>query len=270
MSIDPFDPVTEAESESAPAAAAEAEAGAAPEARAPLAYIGPFEREPWPERLTARVVEPGPDARIHGYHVSGDLARHHGMVDVLWLALTGELPTDAERAALDAATVLLAPVHVGQAPAHAAFLSRIAGATPGATVAIAAVGLGELARHERELLAPWITWLERNDGPVPAVACAPIESAEAAAGQRWLDSKMRLWFGAGRGLPPGALTRVACGYALLARLGLRGPLAIETVTVWARLPAIAAEAAHAGAGAVRQYPARLPDYQYVDGQGIAS
>ena len=81
---------------------------------------------------------------------------------------------------------------------------------------------------------------------------------------------MRGWFGAGRGLPPVALTRVACGHALLHRLGLCGPLAIETVTVCARLPVIAAEAAFARAGAIRSYPARVPDYQYVDGQGVAA
>jgi hypothetical protein len=232
-------------------------------------YVGPFDREQFPERLTARVVEPGVDARIHGYHVANDLARHHGLTDVLWLALRGELPTEGERTALDVACALLAPVHVGQAASHAAYLARLSGAAPAATLAIGAVGLGELVRHEREALAPWLAWLERG-GPVPACALAGESSVDAAAAQRWLDGRLRSWFGVERGLPKEPLTRVACAYALLHHLGLRGPLALETVTMCARLPLVAAEAAHARAGGVRDYPARLPDYRYVDGEGVAS
>src|SRR4051812_18335703 len=70
---DPFDPYHLADDSAAPAPSSP--------------YVGPFDREPFPDRLTARVVEPGPDARIHGYHVAGDLARHAGMADVVWLAL---------------------------------------------------------------------------------------------------------------------------------------------------------------------------------------
>lgn len=263
MTIDPFDPYEFAPPGNEP----DGEPCADP---APATYTGPFEREAFPDRLTAHVVEPGPDARIHGYHVAGDLARHHGLADLVWLALRGELPTEHQRAALDVACVLLAPVHVGQAPSHAAYLSRIAGAEVGATLAIATVGLGELVRHERVTLESWLAWLDRPEGPVPAVVCDAEQSDEAAVAQRWLDSRMRGWFGAGRGLPPGALTRVACAYALLHRLGLRGPLALETVTVCARLPVIAAEAAYTRAGAIRSYPARLPDYQYVDSEGVAA
>jgi hypothetical protein len=259
---DPFEPYAPPADEPAPTPAPATPA---------QTYVGPFEREEFPTRLTARVVDPGVDARIHGYHVAGDLARHHGMSDLVWLALRGELPGEGERAALDVACVLLAPVHLGQAPTHAAYLSRIAGATAGATLAIASVGLGELVRHEREALAPWLAWLEQGGaGAVPACALAAATSDEAAAAQRWLDGRMRAWFGVDRGLPKPPLTRVACAYALLHHLGLRGPLAIETVTLWARLPAVAAEAAQASIGAVRQYPARLPDYRYVDGEGVAA
>ncbi len=91
------------------------------DAPAPAAtYVGPFDREAWPARLAAPVVSPGPEPRLHGYAVAGDLARFYGAIDVTWLVLRGELPTAAERAAFDVAMVLLAPVSVGEAPAHAA------------------------------------------------------------------------------------------------------------------------------------------------------
>lgn len=269
MIVDPFEPHPGAAATTITAALTAESAGSAATAGGGV-YEGPFDREAWPERLVARVVEPGPDARLRGYAVAGDLARHHGLVDVLWLALVGELPSEAERAALDVACVLLAPIHVGQAAGHAALLSRVAGASPGATVAIAAVGLGELVRHELDVLAPWLAWLARPDGPVPACALAPAASDEARAAQRWLDGRLRTWFGATAGLPAEPLTREAQAHAVLARLGLRGPLVIETLTVCARLAACAAEAALVPLGAVRSYPARLPDYQYVDGAGVSS
>lgn len=256
-------------------------------------YVGPFDRERWPERLAARVVSPGAAPRLHGYDVAADLARHYGIADVAWLALCGELPDDAQRAAFSTALVLLAPTHLGQAPAHAAFLSRLIGALPAATVGVAAAGLGELARTERNALAPWLAWLDANsdrddddddDGgdddvsAVPACARAPQGDESSAAraplaadAQHWLDLQMRSWFGDARGLRARgvALHRTACAYAILHRLGLTEPLAVELLATWARLPAVIAEASFAKPGAVRSYPARVPDYRYVDEQGAA-
>ncbi len=253
---------------------------AAGDAAAPNAttYVGPFDREAWPARLAAHVVSPDPDPRLHGYAVAGDLARFYGAIDVTWLVLRGELPTAAERAAFDAAMVLLAPVGVGEAPTHAAGLARIAGAPPAATIAISAVGLGEQARAEREAMADWWAWLDAPTAAIPACAtgaaeapatAAAPESREAQAARRWLDGQLRSWFGADRGLPDQPLTRLACGHAILHRLGLRGAVVLETVLVWARLPTVMAEAAAVRIGDVRGYPARLPDYQYADAEGAA-
>ncbi len=266
MIVDPFELPPMALTATATATADDAPAPAT------TTYVGPFDREAWPARLAAHVVSPGPEPRLHGYAVAGDLARFYGAIDVTWLVLRGELPTAAERAAFDVAMVLLAPVSVGEAPAHAAGLARIAGAPPAATIAITAVGLGEQARAEREAMAAWWAWLDAPTGAVPACATVPTgarESLEAQAARRWLDGQLRSWFGADRGLPDAPLDRVACGHAILHRLGLRGPVVLETVLVWARLPAVMAEAAAVRIGDVRGYPARLPDYQYADHEGAA-
>lgn len=251
-----------------------AECGGGPDVEAPVAaptpqsYVGPFDREAWPERLTARVVSPGPEPRIHGYAVAADLARHAGIADVAWLTVRGELPSAEQRAAFEVAIVLLTPVHLGQAASHAAYLSRIGGATTPATVAIGAVGLGELSRHERTELEPWQAWLAGGAiGEVPDCARAHDASPDALAAQRWLDGQLRTWLGPRAGLPATPLTRVACAHAILHQLGLTDPLALDALTTWARLLAVTAEAAFARIGGVRQYPARLPDYQYIDGQG---
>lgn len=258
-------------------------------------YVGPFDREPWPDKLTANVVSPGATPRLHGYDVAGDLARHYGIADVAWLSLRGELPSDDERAAFETALILLSPTHIGQAAAHAAFLSQLIGALPSATIAVAAVGLGELARSEALAMAPWRAWLERNDAAdaadaavapddVPTCALASPDSPdaidsiaaeslayaiEAAEAQAWLHRRMQRWFGPARGLPARPLHRLACAHAILFHLGWREPLAVELLVTWARLPAVIAEASFTRAGAVREYPARVPDYRYVDERGAA-
>jgi hypothetical protein len=242
-------------------------------------YAGPFERVPWPSRLVARVVGLGDgngagaaepeERRINGYAVAADLARHHGPVETAWLALRGELPTTAERAALAAALVLLAPVHIGEAPAHAAYLGRMAGGAPATTVAIGAIGCAEQAAHEHRALAPWRAWLEGGGGPVPEVACAATGASAWRIAQADLDVRMREWFGGARGLPEVMLRRVACAHAILVRLGAADELAYVTLATMARLPAVIAEAAHARAGDFRDYPTRLPDYRYVDDEGAA-
>jgi len=64
-------------------------------------------------------VEPGADHRIHGFAVQTDLSRAVGFTEVIWLALTGELPNGQELEAFTLAMIWLAPVHVGEMPAHA-------------------------------------------------------------------------------------------------------------------------------------------------------
>ena len=50
----------------------------------------------FPTQLQAAVVEPGLDHRIHGFAVQTDLSRAVGFTEVIWLALTGELPDKDE------------------------------------------------------------------------------------------------------------------------------------------------------------------------------
>ncbi len=102
-----------------------------------------------------------------------------------------------------------------------------------------------------------------------AEALEAPQAVEAIEARAWLDAQMLEWFGVGGGLPARPLNRVACAYAILHRLGWRTQLALELLLVWARLPAVIAEASFARAGAVRTYPARLPDYRYVDEQGTS-
>lgn len=226
---------------------------------------GLLDRVPFPTHLTATVVEPTQDPRVHGYAVQADLGHNVAFVDLGWLALTGALPTEHERAALSQALIWLAPLHVGEGPAHAGVLAKVAGAPDEVLPAIATVALGQWIAAELHALAPLFAWLGAplGDPPACAIEAAPTEAQREAHAR--LTASSERWFGADRALPAApVLTRVAAGYALLHRLGMHDAARLHAFATWARLPLILAEAACATSGAVMQYPGDLPPYRYVE------
>lgn len=228
-------------------------------------YEGILDRVAFPARLTAHVVEPAVDPRIHGYAVEGDLARNVGFIDVGWLALTGELPHAGEREALTAALILLAPLHVGEAPAHAGVLARIAGAPDEVVPAITVVALGQRIAAELRALAPFFAWLREPGGPPPAPAVLADPTPEQRERHAILATASARWFGPERALPiDPVLTREAAAYALLHCLGVGDPPRLHAFVTWARLPVVLAEAARTASGAIADYPGDLPPYRYVE------
>jgi hypothetical protein len=228
-------------------------------------YAGILDDAVFPANLTAHVTMPTPDPRIHGYAVQADLARHVGFVDLGWLAMTGELPVEAEREALSLALLWLAPMHVGEDPAHAGVLAKVAGAPDAMVPAIVAVALGQRIGAELRALAPMFAWL---DGALPGPPSVAVLADDATAEQR--DAYAQLardsarWFGADALPTEPALTRVAGAYAVLHRLGIRDPARLHALVTWARLPVALAEAACTAPGSVNSYPADLPAYRYVE------
>ena len=228
-------------------------------------YIeGLFDRLSFPDRLAAHVVTPEAEPRICGYSVREDLAAHVGLVETGWLALTGELPTPSEREALQTALVWLSPVHVGESPAHAAVLARTAGGSDDILPALAALAHGQHAAAEISSLAGLGAWLD-GEAAVPAAAVDPDPSALAEQlHDRLVEDSLR-WFGPRGALPRRpVLSRVAAAHALLHRLGAGEPLLVQTLSLWARLPVLLAEARHVRPGSVKTYPARTPEYRYTE------
>lgn len=208
-----------------------------------------------PERLTARVVAPGPDPRIHGYSVGDDLGRHYGFAEVVFLALTGELPDRAAGLAFERALIFAAPVTIAEAPSHAAALARLCSAKPSSVAAVAAIGLAEQSRHRLGELGPLLAWLrEGRPGDAPGAAPDPrtaaLHEALRSAGARVNDRD--------RDLPlPAALL------ATFHDLGLREPWQLEAVFTIARWPVAMAEAMSNAPGALGTYPIRLPPFELV-------
>lgn len=140
----------------------------------------PFDEHVWPSTLTARVVSPGADPRIHGYAVESDLARHYRFSDVVFLSLTGELPTDEQSRTFERALILLSPITIAEAPSHAASLSRVCDASHSAVIGTGAIALAEQAR--------FIVRHGRDDA-----ALAPIFEMLAECGIRSDDQLEAVW-----------------------------------------------------------------------------
>lgn len=60
-------------------------------------HLGMFDELPFPDRLRGHVVTPEEEPRIHGYAVRADLANNISFLEMGWLALTGNLPTEKKR-----------------------------------------------------------------------------------------------------------------------------------------------------------------------------
>ena len=218
-----------------------------PAAALPPRRPGPLDDATWPDRLTARVITPGPAPRIHGYDVEGDLARHYSWAETVLLTWTGVIPSAERARALEIALQFLSPVPVNEAPTHAAVVARICNVFTSALVGTAAIALAEQAAH--------------------AVAAALAEPAAAPDGEAERESVDRLRAAlrnAGLSVP-GLEGNVGRTQALLATLryaGLERREQQEAAFVLARLPCVIAEAFATPAHSFRDYPVHLPDVRY--------
>jgi hypothetical protein len=224
-----------------------------------LATRGPVEETEWPTRVRGHVVDPGPPARLHGYAVAGDLASHYRFASVVLLSLTGELPDAAREQLFECALICASAVSVADAPAHAAGLARLVGASSSSVIEVGAIGLGERAWFIVSRHKDWLAWLESSAGPIPDVARETGSGVDARVLQlRSVASAIGLDV-------PGLGEAVTWDAGLLATLwacGLRKPPQIETALVVAALATVAAEGHAWPRGRFREYPMNTPVMRY--------
>jgi hypothetical protein len=221
--------------------------------------VGPLEEASFPETLSARVVTPGQRPRIHGYDVEGDLALHYDPTEVLFLSLTGDLPTREAGAALRVALTFFGPVSVAHASVHAAALARLCGTTSGSILGVAAIGLAEQARVLLEEHAELLAWLHTRDGDLPRRYRTSDDSERARR-----DRLRAALACTGFEVPELALdvTADAGLFIVLVACGLRRREQIEAALVTARLPSTVAEAIAEKVVNFSHYPTNLPVYRY--------
>lgn len=225
-------------------------------------YAGPFDEAPWPKKLPARVVTPGPRPRVHGYDVEGDLARHHRFTEVVLLSLLGELPTEPAARAFDVVLAFLAPLAVTEAPTHAAVLARICAGKTSSIVATGAIGLAELARSTLEEHAPLLAFLDGGATGAPPSSALAADDADRAA-----TARLRTAIAETDLVVPGLeldLGRLAAALATLHACGVRRAERLEVALTLARLATTTAEALAAKPAGFREYPLGLPPFRYVE------
>ncbi len=224
-----------------------------------MTATGPIEAQEWPERLTAHVVTPGDDPRVHGYSIESDLARNYRTTDAILLALTGELPSESDGAAFEIAMHFLSATSIAEAPAHAAALARICAATTSAVLATAAICAAEQARFLVEGHDAWLRWIASPTPEIPECARdTPLVHRDSVTRLVECLSAKGISF---RELTLG-ITREAALLAVLQRTGLRSSEQLQAAIVSARLPIAAAEALRVAPTSFREYPMRLPDFVY--------
>jgi hypothetical protein len=220
---------------------------------------GPIEAHTFPTTIEAHVITPGPDPRVHGFSVEGDLAKHYRFPELVQLALTGDPADEAKGRAFDIALQFLAPVSIAEAPTHAAVLARLCGARTSSIVAVACIALAERARHVTAEHADLLAWLETGDGELP-VRCRSGAAEDAACLDRLLTALRAAGVavpGLARGLP-----RWTALFMTLHFAGLRRAEQFEAVLVMASLAPTIAEAMAHGPTDFGKYPMNLPTFIY--------
>ncbi|MBI2377902.1 MAG: hypothetical protein HYV07_28120 [Deltaproteobacteria bacterium] len=218
---------------------------------------GPFEAREWPDKLTARVTDL--EGRIHGFEAESDLAQHYAFSDLVFLASCGELPDEASSRAFGAALIAISPAPVQRAPTHAATLVQRCGGAPSAVIAVAATGLAEEIRSilDEGLFA----WLEGGAKEPPPIVGRRAESEPSGPNPLNAVAGTGPWSAT---LESFELNRAAAALAVMFQCGLRSRAQLEAAVVIARLPVACAEAFAAPRGQIRDYPQRLPDFDYVE------
>ena len=194
------------------------------------------------------------ELRLHGYDVEADVAHHYRFSDLLYLALTGELPADGPSRAFEVAMMFALPLAVAEAPIHAAALARICGARPGGVTSVASLALAETTTATVRELLPVL----RGEVSVEAV----VASRDVASVQR-----LRALLGGVLDVPllGRAPSRELGILAVLWECGLRTEMQLVHAMTLARLPSAVAESAGRRPLDFASYPTTTPPIDYTDG-----
>ena len=205
--------------------------------------------------LPAHVTEPGPDPHLRGYDVDEDLARHYTALDTAYLALQCELPSEEQLRLLNAAMVLAAPVHAGEAPSRAASLSAVTSTDPHTPIKVGWLALVDRTAVEIEDRRPLLRALLADDEQAIRSAAAGDDSATISP---------RLVQDLSGSCPALRFVRepFCAALALMVRAGVRDESMLVTLICSARISVVLAEAHESLAAGLRNYPTNNPPFRY--------
>jgi hypothetical protein len=218
-----------------------------------------LDRRAWESQLSARVIEGAPDAdRVYGYAVVSDLARHYAYSDVVYLAITGELPDDRSAQLFRTALTASAPASVRDASAHGAVLARVSAASVATSIAVGAIGAAAEVQDLVERHAELFGWFAARTAETP-----PAFRAES---DDWVGALLESVRGIDPqpDLPRPDMTRDAAVIALMCAAGVRTPDQVMAALLMSRLCGISAEVLATGPQHFWNYPVQVPATRYVE------
>ncbi|QQR89069.1 MAG: hypothetical protein IPJ88_12705 [Myxococcales bacterium] len=217
------------------------------------------QQRPRPGKLSERVVEQGFPQHVFGYALEDDLVLYYGFTEIVFLYLTGELPTSEKAKAFDTAMMLQSPISVREAPAHAAMLARLMGSHLANVTGIGSVALTEWARSVTEQHQEFLEWLNKPNKVLPA--CAYSDSSDSRQYREMLVARL-----AKENISIATLERSlsaeAARLAVFHWAGLVLPDQMLAALVVARLPCAIAQALSHLPSELMNYPANMPEFQY--------
>jgi len=225
-------------------------------------YKGPVEDLKWTDTLKANVVTPGSRPRVHGYDVRGQMLGSSSFPELIFLALTGDLPTEKALSAFESVLLFAAPVSAEEAPVHASILSGLCGSGQSGLTGVSAISLAQRARWLVSKYSNVLEALSREKvlPDDPDVYGTEEEKQDTAL---LLDSLRN----SDIDFPP-LLSELKPAAASLAVLyfccELTDPGVLEAVLVLAALPCTLAEGRAVKPGNFRTYPIDLPEFRYTD------
>jgi len=208
---------------------------------------------PCRETLEARVFDFDQEAAIHGYSISNDLLHHYSFTDILYLTVTEELPTKAQRICFDLALSLLLPAPVTRDTVHAGILTRVYNAHAADLLSSIAPICAERGHHTVSNHLPFLEWLSHQAGTPPDTA---IGKAALSCELTSILAKSDLTLQA----LEHPLTDTAAVIVLLYEAGISSTEHIEFLVCWISFIAPSAEGMARAPFQLRNYPMRLPRF----------
>ncbi len=207
--------------------------------------LGPIEAATWPNVIPSNLLDGRGRVRLQGYDVVDDLSRHYSESEIFFALLGGRFPTRRELEYLELAfAVAIVTLTPGHASIHGGKLARLTRARPAAIAGAAAT----IASDEAQRLAESVVDARPKKSLLLHLERSP--RAFVAAETRTRSVRARNATQLLRGLLEFAGLEVSVNNVL-------------QVVLRARLPVILAEVFYADAISFKDYPMRVPDYEYV-------
>lgn len=226
------------------------------------AYSGPVEELRWTDTLKANVVTPGFRPRVHGYDVRGEMLGSFSFSGMIFLALTGELPSETVLAAFERVMLFTAPVSAAEAPVHASILAGLCGSGSSGLMGVSAITLAQRARWMVSKYGEILDAIEK-EGQIPSGFFSSVTPEEKEETALLLNSLVEAHVDFPASFAD--LDPVAASLAVLCFCcNLTDPWLLEAVLVMATFPCTLAEGKSVKPGDFRKYPIGLPEFKYTD------